>query len=69
VSPPAVKTARAYDQSLANFAAWLRDQYTAGKIPVLMVDEAQNLNLRRLRLIHFLLDSEASLELALGGDL
>ncbi len=57
-----VKTARAYDRSLANFAGWLKDRYREGKIPVLIVDEAQNLNPDMLRLVHFLLNYETSTE-------
>src|ERR671939_549267 len=37
-----VKTQQAYDQSLKNFEGFLADAYKAGKVPVLLVDEAQN---------------------------
>jgi general secretion pathway protein A len=57
-----VKTARAYDRSLANFARWLKDRYGEGRIPVLIVDEAQNLNTDMLRLVHFLLNYETNTE-------
>jgi general secretion pathway protein A len=57
-----VKTARSYDRSLANFAQWLKERYRKGKIPVLIVDEAQNLNTDMLRLVHFLLNYETNTE-------
>ena len=57
-----VKTARAYDRSLTNLARWLKDRYRGGKIPVLIVDEAQNLNTDMLRLVHFLLNYETNTE-------
>lgn len=57
-----VKTARAYDQSLKNFNLFLLDEYSAGRVPLLLVDEAQNMNLDTLRLIHYLLNFETSKE-------
>ena len=57
-----VKTARAYDQSLDNFNQFLIGQYKDGCVPLLLVDEAQNMNLDTLRLIHFLLNFETSKE-------
>lgn len=57
-----VKTARAYDQSLDNFNHFLIEEYKAGRVPLLLVDEAQNMNLDTLRLIHFLLNFETSKE-------
>jgi len=55
-----VKTARSYDQSLRNFSEFLKDRYRLGKSPVLLIDEAQNLNTDMLRLIHFLLNYETN---------
>lgn len=57
-----VKTARSYDRSLSNFADWLKEKYRADVKPVLLVDEAQNLNTDMLRLVHFLLNYETSQE-------
>ena len=57
-----VKTARAYDQSLRNFNQFLIDEYQAGRVPLLLVDEAQNMNLDTLRLIHYLLNFETDQE-------
>lgn len=57
-----VKTARAYDQSLKNFNQFLLDEYSDGRVPLLLVDEAQNMNLDTLRLIHYLLNFETSRE-------
>src|SRR6266571_1756114 len=47
-----VKTERAYAQSLANFEAFLLAEYKAGHVPLLLVDEAQNLNRDALKLVH-----------------
>jgi general secretion pathway protein A len=55
-----VNTERAYDQSLKNFEVFLTEQYTAQKTPVLLVDEAQNMNRHTLRLIHYLLNFETA---------
>jgi general secretion pathway protein A len=55
-----VKTERSYDQSLRNFEAFLGDQYQAERTPVLLVDEAQNLNRDTLKLIHYLLNFETA---------
>lgn len=57
-----VKTERSYDGTLRNFAAFLREQNTAGRIPVLLVDEAQQLRQPLLRLILFLLNYETNTE-------
>lgn len=57
-----VKTERSYDGSLRNFAAFLREQAAAGRIPVLLVDEAQQLRQPLLRLILFLLNYETNTE-------
>lgn len=66
-----VKTTRSYSGSLANFAAWLREEYQAGSKPVVILDEAQNLTPTLLKLVHFLLNYETSqeklLQLALFG--
>jgi general secretion pathway protein A len=50
-----VKTERSYDGSLKNFIAFLRQQLAHGHFPVLLVDEAENLNRDCLKLIHYLL--------------
>jgi general secretion pathway protein A len=55
-----VKTERAYDQSLKNFDKFLLESYQAHRVPVLLVDEAQNLNRQVLQLIHYLLNFETS---------
>ncbi len=55
-----VKTERAYDQSLKNFETFLSEQYKAGKTPLLLVDEAQNMNRETLKLVHYLLNFETA---------
>lgn len=55
-----VKTERAYDQSLRNFNQFLIDQYQAERVPILLIDEAQNMARDTLRLIHYLLNFETS---------
>ena len=66
-----VKTERAYDRSLRNFEAFLLAQYKAGRIPVLLVDQAESMTKPLLRLIHFLLnfetDTEKLLQIVLAG--
>lgn len=66
-----VKTERAYDRSLKNFEGFLLAQYKAGKIPVLLVDQAESMTRPLLRLIHFLLnfetDTEKLLQIVLAG--
>lgn len=57
-----VKTERAYAQSLRNLERFLIDQYKAGRQPLLLVDEAQNLTRDTLRLIHYLLNFETTTE-------
>lgn len=57
-----VKTERSYDGSLHNFAAFLREQNQAQRIPVLLIDEAQLLRQPLLRLILFLLNYETNTE-------
>jgi general secretion pathway protein A len=55
-----VKTERSYTASLANFEKFLIQQFQDGKIPVLLIDEAQNLNRDTLKLIHYLLNFETN---------
>jgi general secretion pathway protein A len=66
-----VKTERAYDQSLKNFETFLAEQYQSGVTPLLLVDEAQNMNRDTLKLIHYLLNFETAttklLQVVLAG--
>jgi general secretion pathway protein A len=55
-----IKTERSYDQSLKNFEVFLTEQYKAKKTPLLLVDEAQNMNRDTLRLVHYLLNFETA---------
>ncbi len=55
-----VGTDRAYERSLKRFEAFLIEQYQAGKVPTLFVDEAQNMTRDILKLIHYLLNFETS---------
>jgi general secretion pathway protein A len=55
-----VKTDRSYVQSLKNFEEFLIVQHKAGRIPILLVDEAQNMNTDTLKLIHYLLNFETA---------
>jgi general secretion pathway protein A len=55
-----VQTDRAYERSLKHFEAFLVEQYQAGKVPTLFVDEAQNMTRDILKLIHYLLNFETS---------
>lgn len=55
-----VKTERAYDQSLKNFERFLSAQHVDGKVPLLLVDEAQNMTRDTLKLIHYLLNFETA---------
>jgi general secretion pathway protein A len=55
-----VKTERAYDRSLRSFEQFLVQQYEAGKVPLLLIDEAQNMTRDTLRLIHYLLNFETT---------
>ena len=50
----AVKTNRAYGKSLKNFEQFLLAQHEAGHLPVLLVDEAQNMTRDMLLLIQHL---------------
>src|SRR5438874_1411730 len=66
-----VSTDRAYERSLKRFEAFLIEQYNAGKVPTLFVDEAQNMTRDILKLIHYLLNFETSevklLQIVLSG--
>ena len=55
-----VKTERSYTASLANFEKFLVQQYQESKVPVLLIDEAQNMTRDTLKLIHYLLNFETS---------
>jgi general secretion pathway protein A len=55
-----VKTHRAYAHSLRSFSMFLLRRYKASETPMLLVDEAQNMNRDMLRLIHYLLNFETS---------
>ena len=51
-----VKTERSYGGSLKNMEGFLVAQAQEGRYPLLLIDEAQNLNRDELRLIHYLLN-------------
>jgi general secretion pathway protein A len=51
-----VKTERSYAGSLINLEAYLIAQAKEDKVPLLLLDEAQNITLDSLRLIHYLLN-------------
>ncbi len=55
-----VKTERSYIASLNNFEKFLISQYKDGKVPVLLIDEAQYMNRDTLKLIHYLLNFETN---------
>jgi general secretion pathway protein A len=55
-----VKTERAYAQSLRNFERFLVESYQQQRQPILLVDEAQNMNRDMLRLVHYLLNFETA---------
>ncbi len=55
-----VKTERAYDQSLKNFEGFLKEQMATNRIPLLLVDEAQNMTRDTLKLLHYLLNFETA---------
>ncbi len=57
-----VKTERSFDETLRNFASFLREQHAANVVPVLLIDEAQTLRRPLLKLIHFLLNYETATE-------
>ena len=52
------KTERSYTASLYNLERFLLTQNKEGKIPVLLIDEAQYMNRDTLKLIHYLLNFE-----------
>src|SRR5690348_10733012 len=66
-----VKTERSYVKTLKNFETFLAEQYQQGVVPLLLIDEAQNLNRDTLRLIHYLLNFETAttklLQVVLAG--
>ena len=51
-----VKTARSYLETLKNMEGFLVKQAKTSQFPLLLVDEAQNLNRDQLKLIHYLLN-------------
>lgn len=55
-----VKTERSYTASLANLERFLIQQYENGKVPVLLIDEAQYMSRDTLKLIHYLLNYETN---------
>ena len=55
-----VKTERSYIASLANFEKFLVQHYQDGKVPVLLIDEAQYMTRDTLKLIHYLLNFETN---------
>src|SRR5919205_216870 len=55
-----VKPERSYTASLKNFEKFLIQHYQEGKIPVLLIDEAQNMIRDTLKLIHYLLNFETN---------
>lgn len=57
-----VKTERSFDETLRNFAAFLRREHARDTFPVLLVDEAQALRRPLLRLVHFFLNYETNTE-------
>ncbi|MBI1258517.1 MAG: AAA family ATPase [Chloroflexi bacterium] len=57
-----VKTDRSYSRSLKNFEEFLKDRYTKGISPVLLVDEAQNMTRDMLLLIQHLFNFSTNTE-------
>ena len=57
-----VKTERAYDKSLRNFQEYLLEQYQKSKSPVLLIDEAQNMNRDMLLLVQHLFNFSTNTE-------
>jgi len=55
-----VKTERSYTASLSNFEQFLIKLYKEGKVPVLLIDEAQYMTRDTLKLIHYLLNFETN---------
>lgn len=66
-----VPTDRSYDKSLKNLEDFLIEQHEQGCVPLLLVDEAQNMNRDTLRLLHYLLNFETAtvklLQIVLAG--
>jgi general secretion pathway protein A len=66
-----VPTDRAYDRCLKKFEAFLIEEYKAGNVPTLFIDEAQNMTRDILRLTHYLLNFETNtvklLQIVLAG--
>ncbi len=52
------KTERSYTASLNNLERFLVEQHKQGKVPVLLIDEGQNMTRDTLKLIHYLLNFE-----------
>ena len=57
-----VPTHHSYTQSLKNFEDFLIEQYHAKAVPVLLVDEGQNMTRDILKLVHYLLNFETNTE-------
>jgi len=57
-----VKTNRAYSKSLKNFETFLKEQYSQGFSPVLLIDEAQNMTNDMLLLIQHLFNFSTNTE-------
>src|SRR5712692_9634447 len=55
-----VKTERSYTSSLNNLEKYLVQQFQEGKVPVLLIDEGQNMTRDTLKLIHYLLNFETN---------
>lgn len=51
-----VKTRRSYGATLREMENFLLQQGTKGTFPLLLIDEAQNLNREQLKLVHYLLN-------------
>src|SRR5512135_2144171 len=66
-----LESVRSYDGNLKIFETFLLHQYQKGRIPVVLLDEAQNANRDALKLIHYLLNFETAttklLQIVLAG--
>lgn len=66
-----VKTDRSYSKSLQFFENFLLEQHRQGIVPVLLIDEGQNMTRDTLKLIHYLLnyetDTEKLLQIVVAG--
>ncbi|MFQ5853628.1 MAG: ExeA family protein [Candidatus Binatia bacterium] len=60
-----VKTHRSYNGTLENFTSWLVEKYEEGSLPVLIIDEAQNIVRDGLRTLHYLMTYVTSEDLLL----